>query len=118
MAKHTINHVQWSVTDMERAKAFYGGLFGWSFETWGDNYTTFKPPEGLEGGLMKVDQVKPGQSPYIYIEVEELEPYLERARELGGGVDVPKTEIPQIGWFAHLTDPDGNIVGLFQGLPK
>jgi hypothetical protein len=54
----------------------------------------------------------------IYVEVEEIEPYLKKAEELGGGVEVPKTEIPTLGWYAHLKDPDGSLVGLFQEKPK
>jgi predicted enzyme related to lactoylglutathione lyase len=46
--------------------------------------------------------------------VEDILPYLDKAKELGGSVDQEKTEIPSIGWYAHVLDPDGNIVGLFQ----
>ena len=42
----------------------------------------------------------------------------KRYKELGGNVETPKQEIPTIGWHAHLLDPDGNIIGLFQELPK
>lgn len=118
MAKHSVCHIEWSSTDLERTKAFLSGLFGWEFKVWDDEYLLFDPPEGPAGGIMKVDKVAPGKSPYIYIEVDEIEPYLEKAKELGGGIDVPKKEIAEIGWYAHLTDPDGNIVGLFQGLKK
>ena len=54
----------------------------------------------------------------VYVEVDEIEPYLEKVGELGGDVAVPKTEIPNQGWFAHIKDPDGNIFGLFQGGEK
>jgi hypothetical protein len=67
---------------------------------------------------MKAKEVKPGESPVVYIEVEEITPYLDKAKKLGGEVAVTKTEIPTLGWFAHLSDPDGNIVGLFQELKK
>jgi predicted enzyme related to lactoylglutathione lyase len=91
-------------------------LFGWEFKAWGDDYMLFDLPEGPDGGIMKVDKVETGKSPYIYIEVDEIESYLKKAKKLGGGVDKPKTEIPEVGWYAHLTDPDGNIVGIFQEL--
>lgn len=115
MVKHAICHIEWSSTDLERTRAFLSGLFDWKFKPFGDDYLTFDTPGGLSGGIMKVDKVQAGESPYIYIEVDEIEPYLERAKELGGGVAVPKTEISAVGWFAHLTDPDGNIVGIFKG---
>ncbi len=118
MAKHAFCHIEWSVTDLERSKAFYAGLFDWKFEPWGEEYLVFSTPQEPDGGLMKVNEVSPGSSPVVYVEVEEIEPYLEKARELGGGVDAPKTEIPNLGWFANLKDPDGNLVGLFQGKPQ
>ena len=118
MVKHSVCHFEWSSTDLERTKKFLNGLFGWEFKSWGDEYLLFDTPEGPGGGIMKVDNVTPGRSPFIYIEVNEIEPYLAKAQELGGGIDTPKTEIPSIGWHAHVTDPDGNIVGLFQNLPK
>lgn len=114
MAKHTVCHIEYSSADPERTKAFLSGLFEWKFEPWGGDYLVFNPPEGPGGGIMKVDEVHPGKSPVVYIEVEEIEPYLKKAKTLGGGVAVPKTEISNMGWYAHLTDPDSNVVGLYQ----
>ena len=54
----------------------------------------------------------------VYVEVEEINLYLEKVLNLGGSVAIPKTEIPTLGWFAHVKDPDGNIVGLFQGMEQ
>jgi hypothetical protein len=116
MAKHSICHIEWQATDLNRAKAFYGGLFNnWKFEPWGESYLLFQVPDGIGGGIMKTQKVSPGQSPTVYIQVDEIEPYLQRAKKLGGKVTVPKTQIdPSVGWSAHLADPDGNTVGLFQ----
>jgi len=114
METHAICHIEWSSTDLERAKVFFSRLFGWKFQTLGENYLIFNPPQGPGVGIMKVAAVRPGESPYVYIEVDEIEPYLQRARELGSEVAVGKTEIPNVGWFAHLKDLDGNVVGLFQ----
>lgn len=118
MVKHGICHVEWSVTDLKKAQAFYGGLFGWKFQGWGEEYVLFEAP-GIGGGLMKAKNVQLGESPRVYIEVDEIESYLKKVTQLGGKVAVPKTQIdPKIGWFAHLTDPDGNTVGLFQSAGK
>ena len=114
MVKHTICHFEWSSTDLQRTKTFLAGLFDWKFQPMGENYLLFEPPDGPGGGIMKVDKVTPGKSPYIYIEVDEIEPYLEKVKGLGGDVDAPKQEIPNIGWYAHLLDPDNNIVGIFR----
>lgn len=114
MAKHAICHIEWCSTDLERTKSFLSGLFGWKFEPFGDEYILFEPPEGPGGGIAKVDEVHPGESPSVYVGVDEIEPYLERAKKLGGGVGVPKKEIPNVGWWALISDPDGNPIGLFQ----
>lgn len=116
--KHAICHIEWSSTDLEKTKTFLSELFQWDFEPWGEDYILFSPPEGPGGGISKVDTVHPGESPVIYIEVEEIQPYLEKAKTLGGAVKIPKTEIPTIGWFAYIVDPDNNIVGLFQGIEQ
>ena len=114
MLKHSICHFEWSSTDLERTKAFLNGLFGWEIKLWGDEYMVFDTPGEQSGGIMKVERVEPGKSPYIYIQVDDIDPYLAKAKELGGGVDVPRTEITQVGWYAHITDHDSNIYGLLE----
>jgi predicted enzyme related to lactoylglutathione lyase len=118
MTKHSLCHFEWSSTDLKKTKEFLSGLFGWKFTPWGKDYLLFRTPDGPNGGIMKVDEVTSGKSPYVYIEVEDIEPYLDKANELGGGIDTPKKEIPKVGWFAHISDPDGNIIGLFEDLKK
>ncbi len=118
MAEHAICHIEWSCTDLERTKSFFSGLFGWKFEPFGEGYLLFEPPDGPGGGIARVDEVHPGDSPCVYVEVEEIEPYLEKVKGLGGGVSAPKKEIPNVGWWALITDPDGSPVGLFQGAPR
>lgn len=119
MPAHSICHIEWSSTDLVRAKAFYGGLFDWKFEPWGDDYVLFSPPDGVGGGIAKTDKVVPGEHPPVfYVLVDEIEPYLEKAKDVGGRVNVPKSELPNMGWYAVLADPDGNAVGLFQSKPK
>jgi predicted enzyme related to lactoylglutathione lyase len=116
MARHSLTHFEWSSTDLERTRRLLEGLFEWDIEPWGENYLVFRTPEGPSGGIMKVDEVSSGESPYIYIEVDEIEPYLNKAVELGAQVDVPETEIPKVGWYAHIKDDDGNIFGIFKNL--
>jgi len=119
MAKHSFCHIEWTVTNLERARKFYGGLFDWTFEAWGENYLMFNTPaKDLGGGFELKSAVQAGASPVVYIDVEDIEPYLEKAVALGGSVMTPKGDIPNIGWYAIIKDPDGNAVGLFQGLPK
>jgi predicted enzyme related to lactoylglutathione lyase len=106
--------MEWSSSDLERTKIFLEAMFAWDFKAWGKEYLLFNPPDGPGGGIMKVDKVNPGDSPVIYIEVDEIESYLPRVEDIGGKVKVPKTEIPAVGWHAVITDHDGNSYGLFQ----
>ncbi len=65
---------------------------------------TLKLPPVQSGGFIKVGNVIPGQSPVIYIQVEDIEPYLEMVSQLEGGVIQGKSEIAHMGWFAHMSD--------------
>ena len=50
----------------------------------------------------------------IYMRVDDLDAYLDRAEQLGGKRLVPPTDLPgDYGRFAIFTDPDGNQVGLW-----
>ena len=50
----------------------------------------------------------------IYMRVDDLDAYLDRAEQLGGKRLVPPTDLPgDFGRFAIFTDPDGNQVGLW-----
>ena len=50
----------------------------------------------------------------IYMRVDDLDKYLDRAEQLGGKRLVPPTDLPEdYGRFAIFTDPDGNAVGLW-----
>lgn len=116
MAKKRICHVEWQVTNLDIAKDFYGGMFGWTFQGMGEGYTLFSTGDDyLGGGLEKVDAVGAGTSPLVYIEVNDIEEYLARAEVLGGEVVQRRTDIPGHGWFAVIKDRDGNRLGLYQG---
>lgn len=111
-----VSHVEWCCRDLERARVFLEGLFGWRFEPYGVHYLLYTPAEGACVGLLQRDSVEPGQSPLAFIEVVDINATLSVAVDLGGHVLEGRTEIPGYGCYAKLTDPDGNIVGLFEAL--
>jgi predicted enzyme related to lactoylglutathione lyase len=50
----------------------------------------------------------------IYVRVDDLDAYLDRAETLGGTRVLPPTDLPgDAGRIAVFTDPDGNQVGLW-----
>jgi predicted enzyme related to lactoylglutathione lyase len=49
----------------------------------------------------------------LYISTDDIDATLAKIEAHGGKTVVPKTEIPQVGWFGIFTDPTGNRVALF-----
>jgi len=49
MAKNKLAYIELPATRTDEMKTFYGALFGWSFQDWGSDYTSFSE-SGLEGG--------------------------------------------------------------------
>lgn len=115
MEPPAITHVEWATARLEQTKAFLTGLFGWEFQPFGEGYYSYNPPGGVSVGLMQ-DQhgAHSGGTPNVYIEVASIEAYLEQAQLLGGGVAVPKTNVPGMGSFAFVKAPDGNLIGLHE----
>lgn len=64
---------------------------------------------GINGGIGQAEQAN---SVTFYVEVGDLQAYLDKAVRLGGRVVVPVTEIPNMVTFALFSDPDGNVIGL------
>jgi predicted enzyme related to lactoylglutathione lyase len=111
-------HIEIPTTNLERARDFYSGLFGWKVELMPEqDYATFETGAPPAGGFRKVDEVDqagPG-SPLNYILVENIEATIDKAQKLGAGqVIVGRTAVGDMGWFAIFTDPDGNCVALWQ----
>src|SRR5262245_32595642 len=106
-------------TDPEAAKAFYTAVIGWGTKEWeGPNpYTLWLWGESQMGGLMELPKEARAQGarPYwiAYIGAPDVDATTSRARELGATVDVPPTDIPTIGRFSMLQDPQGASFNAF-----
>lgn len=121
MAKRApIEHVEWRTRDPERLKAFYGGVFKWRFKKGGGGYTVVKTGDkGLAGIILALGPGDAGE-PEIgnYITVRDLETAEAAVAAHGGRVLASKVEVPAIGWFSTFTDPDGNVMHLWQAMGK
>lgn len=96
--------------DAERARAFYGELFGWHFEESNFDPGYFMIPDATPmGGLSGGEE---SSSPWVYFGVEEIGAGVALVRELGGEADEPR-EIPS-GYFARCRDAQGIPFGLWQ----
>lgn len=100
--------------DPEAAKAFYGAVFGWTFEDAEfegvGSYTTINVGGSPVGGILNMaERGVPEEVPahwQVYFAVEDTDATIEQAKQRGGSVMVEPIDIPA-GRFSILTDPHG-----------
>ena len=116
MPDHPIVHVDIPAPDPPAVSRFYSDLFGWEVHSLPSmRYTRFKAPNGVTGGFVELGgelRHRTGEM-LVYVGSDDIDGDLRRAEQLGGKTLVPRTEIPNTGWFAVLEDPAGNRLGLF-----
>lgn len=120
MAAQPIVHIDIPATDPKAASAFYAAVFGWQIETSPgfEGYPMFRAEGGPGGGFAQVgagsqgEQIALGEV-RIYLASQDIEADLRRIQAHGGQVVMPKSEIPQVGWWAIFRDTSGNKIGLF-----
>lgn len=116
MAHGDITHIDIPVSDMGRATAFYEAMFGWSIaEVPGfEGYPMWQAPNKISGGGL-APRSEGFTQPRSYVEVDSIDDVLARVTELGGRVERGKEPIDATSWWAVVVDPDGNVVGLYEG---
>ncbi|OAB87653.1 glyoxalase [Janibacter melonis] len=111
-----ITHIDIPVSDLARASEFYSGLFGWQIaEVPGyEGYPMWQAPNKISGGGL-APRGEGFTQPRSYVEVDSIEETLAKVRESGGAVVMEKSPISETSWWAVFTDPDGNVVGVYEG---
>ena len=101
----------------ERAKKFYGSLFGWKIK----NFTgmtdywhidTGGGDDTPDGGLMA--RKHPGQPITNYVNVDSVEKAAAKVEKLGGKICVSRTAVPQMGYFVVCQDTENNTFALWE----
>ena len=111
-------------TDPEAAKAFYTAVVGWGTKEWqGPNpYTLWMWGDSQMGGLMELPQQAQamGARPHwlAYVGVPNVDATVAQAQELGATILMPAKDIPTIGRFAIVQDPQGATIAPFTPLPR
>src|SRR5919201_2235802 len=103
--------------DPEQAKAFYTQLFGWSTETFkpGEiDYTMIAAGGNMHGGFSKAQEGAPPPHWLGHIHVESVDETIERAKKAGGKIAFGPMDMPEIGRFAIIVDPQGAFVSVYQ----
>lgn len=117
MAEHgQMGHVEIPADDPERAKRFYGELFGWQFQEppGMEGYHMFQAGPGEVGGAIGKRGEMASESMVQYVTVDSLDETLAKASDLGGEVITPRTEVPGMGWYGVVRDSEGGEIGLWE----
>jgi len=112
-----VTHFEINARDGRRAQDFYSALFGWKINA--DNEMHYGLVDtgvkmGINGGIGQTEQ-NSNPSVTFYVQVEDIQKYLDNAVALGARVIVPLTDVPGMVTFAQFADPEGNVVGLVKG---
>jgi predicted enzyme related to lactoylglutathione lyase len=120
-----IVHFEIPADDVDRARSFYGSIFGWELQDIPEmGYTIVRtvgvddhqmPTESgaINGGMMKRSAETPS-SPVLTIDVASIDDALAKIEGAGGKVVRPRTPIPGMGAVAYFTDTEGNTLGLWE----
>ncbi len=119
------NSYSWSelvTSDIDAAKKFYGAVFGWKGETYGEaagpmgGYTEWKIGDRSIGGMMSRPPQMPAEAPdhwAVYFSVADIDATLAKLKELGGSVMMGPMPI-EPGILAIVFDPQGAMFNVMQ----
>jgi len=115
MGRPVVHFEFWS-DDPAKTSEFYEKVFDWDVRhiEQMDYRLVDTGGGGINGGIMK-----PKEGPWpaklaLYIDVDDLDAYAAKATEHGGKVLFDKIDVPDVGQFSMIEDPDGRLVGMWK----
>ncbi len=114
-------HFEIPADNPERAVAFYEKAFGWKAQKYGTiNYYLVTAGEeeevGINGAISERSQTNPATTNTISVEIYEES--VERIKQAGGEILMPKTVVQGVGYMTYCKDSEGNIFGIMQTDPN
>jgi len=107
-------------TDPDAAQEFYTRVVGWTVSPSGMpgmDYRILTAPDGAPvGGIMTIPEgapMKPGW--FAYLSVANTDATVKAIEAHGGKVHMPPMDIPEVGRFAMVADPQGLVFYVIQG---
>ena len=108
---HPVVFFEIGCKDRAKTQKFFGDLFGWEMKGAGIASTIDTGvPQGIPGQIVSLGH-EPEHYTMFYVEVDDIQGCLDKAKALGGKTVVPPVKIPT-GMFAWFSDLDGNLIGL------
>lgn len=126
-----VTHFEIPFEDPARAVKFYKEIFGWKIVEFpfpggvyrlaytaptDDKGMITDGPNSINGAL--VDKSDDQKSTTAVITVDSIEDRIKKVEAAGGKVIRPKQEVPDQGFYALVTDTEGNVIGIWEDLPK
>jgi predicted enzyme related to lactoylglutathione lyase len=118
-------HFEIPFDDGDRARSFYKDVFDWQvvqMPEMGGYTLVMTGPSGdagptesgfINGGMLSREQGAIS-GPVVVIDVPSIDESLAKIGTLGGSTVVGKTPVGDMGFAAYFTDPEGNVVGLWE----
>ena len=109
-------HFEIGVKNDKKGVEFYSKVFDWdiSREVRINYISVNAEKNGIGGGIVPVGESN--FSPYvtIYIEVDNIQKYLDRVETQGGRKFREPIDIPRVGKIGWFHDSDNNLIGLWE----
>lgn len=102
-----IDYIEFNVSDIGRARHFYGEAFGWTFTDYGPSYCEFSDG-GLKGGFTTGAKVASG-GPLVILYADDLADTLKRVEKAGGTIVKPFLLFLAAGAFISPTQMDMSL---------
>ncbi|MGA3035399.1 MAG: VOC family protein [Terracidiphilus sp.] len=112
---HKIDYIEFAATDVARAKEFYAKVFGWNFQDYGPDYSSFDAASaGINGGFRtaKPEETSGASAPLIVLYSGDLKTTEAAIVAAGGTIVVPVFEFPG-GRRFHFSDGVGNLLAVW-----
>jgi predicted enzyme related to lactoylglutathione lyase len=126
-----VTHFEIPTDDKAKSANFYEAVFGWQIAEvpvqmngGTGKYTTAtttdtdpktmapKEPGGINGAL--IERNDKFQAPVVTVTVDSIDNHLDKVEETGGKVIEGKQNIENMGSYAYVSDPSGNVIGLWE----
>jgi len=109
---HSINYVEFPLSDVEATKVFYGEVFGWTFQDFGPDYLSIVGA-GVDGGFNReAAPARMGHGALIVLYSNDIEATRRSVGDAGAEVSKEIYDFPG-GRRFHFVDPNGSEVAVW-----
>ncbi|MEL6543231.1 MAG: VOC family protein [Myxococcota bacterium] len=113
-----VQHFAINADDLQRARAFYETVFGWSFQCWGPpDFFQIESGGPIRGSLQKRRELAPGlvlRGFECTISVDDVDRVASEVEAAGGRLLMEKSTIVGVGHLIFFEDTEGNCAGAMQ----